>query len=124
MSDKTRPTILLEDDATLRALMVEGLEQAGHAVIEAPTDRARRGGPGGGGGPRDPGGRPLDRGGRSATGSRSRPTRWSVIRCCKVVYISGTHIAVRRRALGERERALLKPFAMTQLLAALRDLGR
>ena len=42
----------------------------------------------------------------------------------RVIYVSGTHIAVRRRTLGERERALLKPFAMTQLLAAVRDLTR
>lgn len=39
-----------------------------------------------------------------------------------VIYISGTHIAIRRRTLGTRERALLKPFAMSQLLTAVRGL--
>ena len=41
----------------------------------------------------------------------------------RVVYISGTHIAVRRRTLGARERALLKPFAMSQLVTAVRELN-
>lgn len=41
----------------------------------------------------------------------------------RVIYISGTHIAIRRRTLGARERALLKPFALSQLLTMVRELG-
>ncbi len=41
----------------------------------------------------------------------------------RVVYVSGTHIAVRRRPLGERERGLLKPFSITQLVSAVKDLS-
>ncbi len=123
MSDKTRPTILLEDDATLRALMVEGLEQAGHAVIEAPTTELAEAALAAAEGRAilvaD---RSIEAGERN--GFQVAADALERYPLLKVVYISGTHIAVRRRALGERERALLKPFAMTQLLAALRDLGR
>ncbi len=41
----------------------------------------------------------------------------------RVIYISGNHMAVRRRPLGDRERALLKPFAMSQLLTLVRELA-
>lgn len=41
----------------------------------------------------------------------------------RVIYISGNHRAIRRRPLGERERALLKPFAMSQLLTLIRQLA-
>ena len=41
----------------------------------------------------------------------------------RVIYMSGNHMAVRRRPLGERERALLKPFAMSQLLTLIRELA-
>ena len=41
----------------------------------------------------------------------------------RVIYVSGNHIAVRRRPLSERERALLKPFAMSQLLTLVRELS-
>ena len=41
----------------------------------------------------------------------------------RVIYVSGNHMAVRRRELSVRERALLKPFAMSQLLTLVRELG-
>ncbi len=41
----------------------------------------------------------------------------------RVIYITGMHIALRRRQLGERERGLMKPFAMSQLVTALHELG-
>ena len=41
----------------------------------------------------------------------------------RVIYVSGNHMAVRRRPLGERERGLLKPFAMSQLLSLVRELA-
>ena len=47
---------------------------------------------------------------------------WEQFAGLRVIYVSGTHIAVRRRPLGPRERGLLKPFAMSQLLTAVREL--
>ena len=41
----------------------------------------------------------------------------------RVIYISGNHLALRRRSLGTRERILMKPFAMSQLLTLVRELG-
>lgn len=40
----------------------------------------------------------------------------------RVIYVSGTHIALRRRHLSDRERGLPKPFAFAQLLALVRQL--
>ena len=123
MSDKTRPTILLEDDATLRGLMVEGLKQAGHTVIEAPTaELAEAALVAAEGRAILVADRSIEAGGRN--GFQVASEALEHYPSLKVVYVTGTHIAIRRRTLGERERALLKPFAMTQLLGALRDLSR
>ena len=41
----------------------------------------------------------------------------------RVIYVSGNHMAIRRRPLSPRERSLMKPFAMSQLLTLVRELG-
>ena len=121
MNDTTRPIILLEDDGTLRALMAEGLTEARYRVVEAPTGQSAQAALAAANGRAilvaD---RSIDAGGPNgfqlaATALEHHPE-------LRVIYITGTHIAVRRRAFGARERALLKPFAMAQLLGAVREL--
>lgn len=123
MRDVARPIILLEDDATLRDLMADALVEAGYGVTATATathammaleavageailiaDRALD-----------------DDGPNGFQVAAEAMARFSALR---VVYISGTHIAIRRRTLSEQERGLLKPFAMTQLLGAVRELSR
>jgi DNA-binding response OmpR family regulator len=119
------PIILLEDDASLRSLMKEGLQEAGHGVEEVAT------GAGAQAALAAVEGRAILVADRSIEGASDGPNGFQIAAdaleqypALKVIYISGTHIAVRRRTLGPRERALLKPFAMTQLLAAVRELRR
>ncbi|WP_158743080.1 response regulator [Acidisphaera sp. L21] len=122
MTDPNATIILMEDDAVFRDLLADGLRDARYTVVEAATgakaqaalaategltilvaDRA------------------VDAEGPNGFQLASEALeRFPELR---VIYISGTHIAVRRRTLGERERALLKPFAMSQLLTAVRELG-
>ena len=121
MSETAAPIILLEDDAALRSLMAEGLCEAGLKVIEAPTGQvAQTALDAAGGRAVLVADRSIDGGGPNgfqlAAGALERYP------ALRVIYVSGTHIAVRRRTLGERERALLKPFAMAQLLSAVREL--
>ncbi len=122
MSETRVPIILLEDDPVQRGLIAEGLMEAGYAVTEAATGQ-------------------IAQEALAATGGRAilvadrslddgRPTGFQLAADAleqfpylRVIYMSGTHIAVRRRTLGERERALLKPFAMAQLMGAVRELG-
>ena len=124
MNQTAPPIILLEDDATLRSLLSEGLKEAGYAIHEVSTgsgaqatlaavagrailvaDRGIEGNVGG------------------LNGFQVAAEALELYPDLKVIYITGTHIAVRRRPLGPRERALLKPFAITQLLSSVRDLG-
>ncbi len=122
MTPRRRTVVLLEDDATLRGLMAEMLRDHGHPVTEAlhaeaamaaieaaageailVADRAiGEAGPNG----FQVAGKALER----------HPG-------LRVIYVSGTHVAVRHRQLSERERALMKPFALAQLLALVRQLG-
>ena len=122
MTEKTVPIILLDDDATLRALLIEGWGEAGYAV-EGVSDAASA---------RSAlaaveghallvADRTLEGGGPN--GFQLASEALEQYPALRVIYTSGTHIAVRRRALGERERALLKPFAMTQLLGVVRELS-
>ena len=122
MSDTRRPIILLEDDATLRGLMADILTEAGQRVVEAPTGQqalaALTAAEGRAVLVAD---RSVDADG--ANGFQLAADALLAYPELRVIYVTGTHIALRRRVLGERERALLKPFAMTQLLAAVRELG-
>ena len=122
MSETVVPIILLEDDAALRALLMEGLKESGHPVQDVAdaagvqsalakvdghailvADRA------------------LD--GAGPNGFQIASEALERYPALKVIYVSGTHIAIRRRVLGERERGLMKPFAMAQLLRAVRELS-
>ena len=121
MNATARPVILLEDDASLRALWAEGLQEAGLTalaaanVVEAEAAVQHVGGWAV---------LVADRTIEPATPNGFQFAADALERYpdLRVVYVSGTHIAIRRRALGERERALLKPFAMAQMLDAVRDL--
>ncbi len=122
MSETARPIVLLEDDAMLRRLMAEGLAEAGYKVVEAPSGQlALTALAAAAGRAVLVADRSVDAGGPN--GFQLAADALAQYPELRVIYISGTHIAVRRRTLGERERALLKPFAMAQLLGAVRDLG-
>jgi DNA-binding response OmpR family regulator len=125
MNEAAQPIILLEDDASLRSLMREGLQEAGHGVQEVAT------GAGAHAALAVVEGRAILVADRAIEGGGDGPNGFQIAAealdrypALKVIYISGTHIAVRRRTLGPRERALLKPFAMAQLLALVRELDR
>ena len=122
MTDQNATIIILEDDATFRALLADGLRDAGHPVVEAAT----------GGQTKDAvaaatgrvilvADRSVDKEGPN--GFQIASDLMELYPALRVVYISGTHIAVRRRTLGPRERAMLKPFAISQLLSMVRELG-
>ncbi len=117
----TRPIILLEDDTVLRRLMSEGLAEAGCRVVEAAPGQLSDALATASGRAILVADRSIDTGGPN--GFQLAADAMAHYPDLHVIYISGTHIAVRRRVLGPRERALLKPFAMTQLLAAVRELA-
>ena len=122
MNGTHRTIILLEDDAVLRALMAEGLTAAKLPVKEAATRQIAEDMLQAAAGQAilvaD---RSIDAGGLNGFQlAADALERYAELR---VIYISGTHIAVRRRTLGPRERALLKPFAMSHLLTAVRELS-
>ena len=112
----------MEDDATLRGLLADGLGDAGYPVVETAT------------GPQAKDALAAAKGRIVLVADRSvdkeGPNGFQIASellelypDLRVVYISGTHIAVRRRTLGPRERAMLKPFAVSQLLSLVRELG-
>ena len=112
----------MEDDAVFRALLADGLQDARYTVVETgssvQTEQALAAAEGRAILVAD---RSVDQEGPNGFQFASEAmVRYPDLR---VIYISGTHIAVRRRTLGERERALLKPFAMSQLLNSVRELG-
>ncbi len=112
----------MEDDATFRGLVADGLKDAGYPVVEAATGAQTRDALAAANGPAilvaD---RSVEKDGPN--GFQVASGLLDVYPDLRVIYMSGTHIAVRRRPLGPRERAMLKPFAISQLLATLRDLG-
>ncbi len=118
----TRPIILLEDEAVLRRLMAEVLVEAGYQIVEAPTGKLANAALAAAEGRAvlvaD---RSIDAGGPN--GFQLAADALVQYPQLNVIYVTGTHIALRRRLLGDRERALLKPFAMAQLLAAVRELA-
>ena len=122
MSGTVRTIIVLEDDAVLRGLIAEVLTEASFPVKEAATrqlaEAALEAAEGRAILVAD---RSIDAGGPN--GFQLAADALEKYADLRVVYISGTHIAVRRRTLGARERALLKPFAMSQLLTAVRELS-
>ncbi len=112
----------MEDDDTFRALLADGLRDAQYPVVEAATGAATRQALSAAEG------RAILVADRSVDAEAPNGFQLASEAMVEypelcVIYISGTHIAIRRRVLGERERALLKPFAMSQLLTAIRELG-
>ena len=112
----------MEDDVVFRALLADGLRDARYAVVEtgssAQAEQALSAAQG----------RAILVADRSVDGEGPNGFQYASEAMgryadLRVIYISGTHIAVRRRTLGDRERALLKPFAMSQLLNSVRELG-
>lgn len=123
MSQSAVPVILLEDDPTLRLLMSDALDEAGYRVVEAATGQAGLAAIAAAAGNAilvaD---RSIDGGGPN--GFQLAADALQQHPALRVIYVSGTHIAVRRRVLSERERGLLKPFAMAQLVSTVRELAR
>ena len=121
MPDTPTPIILLEDDPALQTLLTEGLAEAGYRVNTVTTAEAAKIALAAVDGRAllvaD---RTLEQGGPN--GFQVAAEALDQYPALRVIYVSGTHIAIRRRSLGTRERALLKPFAMSQLVAAVRDL--
>jgi DNA-binding NtrC family response regulator len=123
VTDAVKTVILLEDDLALRSLLADGLEEAQYTVVQTGT-----------GAEADAAidtvaGKAVLVADRSVS-SEEGPNGFQIAAAAlerypalRVIYISGTHIAIRRRTMGKRERGLMKPFAMSQLMATLRDLG-
>jgi DNA-binding response OmpR family regulator len=112
----------MEDDVILRSMLADGLRDARYTVIEAGTGALTRQALSA------VAGRAILVADRSVdaegpNGFQIASEAMAEYPALRVIYITGTHIAIRRRALGERERALLKPFAMSQLLTSVRELG-
>ena len=112
----------MEDDVTLRSMLADGLRDARYKVVEAGTGAQTRQALSAAVG------RAILVADRSV--DAEGPNGFQIASDAmveypdlRVIYITGTHIAIRRRSLGERERALLKPFAMSQLLTSVRELG-
>ena len=112
----------MEDDLTLRSLLADGLRDAGYPVVETATGTQAKDALAATAGRiilvAD---RSVDKDGPNGFQIASEMLEQHAD--LRVVYISGTHIAIRRRTLGPRERAILKPFAISQLLAMVRELG-
>lgn len=121
MAQKDTTIILLEDDATFRGLLAEGLRDQDFQVVEAANveaashaiqsvdghavlvaDRALNGQP--------------------YTGFEAAEEALAAYPALKAVYTSGTHQALRARQLSDRERTLPKPFALSQLVSAVKHL--
>lgn len=121
MSQKST-VLLLEDDRMLRELMTEGLRDAGYTVVAlegagqlaAELDRLA-------------GSAVLvaDRDIGSATTSGFEVAAAALERhpALKVIYVSGTQLALKHRILSTRERSLLKPFAVSQLAGLVKQLA-
>ena len=122
MTGQSATIILLEDDVTFRRLLADGLHDADYPVAETATGAQVKDALAAAKGRvilvAD---RSVDKDGPN--GFQIASELLELHPDLRVIYISGTHIAVRRRTLGARERALLKPFAMSQLLTAVRELG-
>ena len=122
MTEANATIILMDDDATFRGLLADGLRDANYKVVEAATGpQAKDAVESVQGAAILVADRALDKDGPNgfalaAAALEQYPT-------LRVIYISGTHIAIRHRTLGPRERGLLKPFAMSQLLLMVRELG-
>ncbi len=124
MSDSQTPIILLEDDRTLRSLMADGLQSARFSVIETASAQAALAAIAAAEGNAiliaD---RAIESNAEGLNGFQIAAQALDQYSALRVVYVSGNHLAVRRRALSPRERSLMKPFAMSQLLTLVRDLG-
>ncbi len=119
----TRDIVLMEDDELLRTIIVEGLQDAGYRVSEVATGaealaRLDTMAP-----PR------LLIADRKLSPTNEAPNGFQVAADAlaryadlKVIYVSGTHLALRHRQITTRERVLYKPFAISKLVEMLRDL--
>ncbi len=115
--------ILLEDDLILLGLMADGLRADRYTVVETDTlaeaSAALQAVEGNAVLIAD---RSVGKDG-AINGFQLAADALEAYPALRVIYITGTHIAIRRRQLSERERGLLKPFAMSQLVTALHELG-
>ena len=122
MNARKATVILLEDDQILRQLLADGLQHDGYPVIEAATIAKA------GEALVASGGRAILLADRAVSpdgpnGFQFAAAALEQYPALRVVYVSGTHIAVRRRSFGPRERGLAKPFAMSQLMTLVRELA-
>ena len=124
MSETRTPIILLEDDRALRSLIADGLRAARYTVVETATNQAALAAIATAEGNAilvaD---RQIELAENGQNGFQLATQALEQHPNLRVIYISGNHMAVRRRPLSPRERALLKPFALSQLLTLVRDLA-
>ncbi len=124
MSGARTPIILLEDDHILRSLIADGLRAARYAVVQTASGLAAEQAISAVGGNAilvaDRQVEPQESGPNGFQFAAKALEQHALLR---VVYMSGNHMAIRRRPLSERERALLKPFAISQLLTLIRELA-
>lgn len=122
MPPSRRPVVLLEDDAVLRDLIAEVLREHGHPVVEATqADAAMAAVDAADGDAILIADRAID--GPGPNGFQLAGAALERHPALRVIYVSGTHVALRHRRLSERERGLMKPFALSQLLTLIRQLG-
>ena len=123
MSETKATVILLEDDATLSELVTDGLRSAGYrAVATANVQQMHDAVAAVDGNATLVADRMLpDQGPNGFQAAAAELEQYPALR---VIYMSGTHLAVRRREMGPRERGLIKPFAIKQLLGLVRELSR
>ena len=123
MSDQAATVILLEDEATLSELLTDGLRSAGYQVIATTTVQQMRDAVAAVDGRATlVADRALQE--QGPNGFQAAAAELEQHPALRVIYMSGTHIAVRRREMGPRERGLMKPFAIKQLLGMVRELSR
>ncbi len=124
VSETTTPIILLEDDRSLRSLIADGLQAARYTVVETGSTQAAVAAISAAHGKAilvaD---RQIESQQTGTNGFQAAAQALEQHPMLRVIYVSGNHMAVRRRLLSDRERALLKPFAMSQLLTLVRELG-
>ena len=124
MSEATTPIILLEDDRSLRSLIADGLQAARYTVVETGSTQAAVAAISAANGKAilvaD---RQIEAQHAGTNGFQAAAQALEQHPMLRVIYVSGNHMAVRRRLLSDRERALLKPFAMSQLLTLVRELA-
>lgn len=116
--------LLMEDDPVLRGLQADSLREQGFDVAEAPDGRTAMA---------LLAAKPQIRillADRGLGGKSSEPNGFQLAAQAlehypnlRVIYTTGTHMALKSRPLSPRERILYKPFTASQLMNLIRQLA-